>query len=191
MSMRRGMPYEQRNEIDEFNDRFERIFGETIVSWPHLGRSWSLPIEGTSSWCPPMDLREDTRALTVKVQLPGIEKKDVKISVNGDVVEIRGERKESHDTATGGFHLIETHYGTFARSFTLPSSVDPDHAKASFNHGELTVIFPKQARVTARTISIGGHGAGNVAGWFENLGRRLHSLIKLQKRYWKSVKERG
>lgn len=177
MLMRRRMPYE---EMDVLSERLERSFEEMFGAWPTGGRSWSLPIEGRATWSPPMDVHEDDRTLAVKLQLPGIEKKDVKISVSGDVVEIRGERKESYDTSRGGFHLTETQYGAFARTFTLPSYVDPEKARASFKHGELTVTFPKQERSAGRTITIGGQGTSKVTGWFEQLAQRLRSWFGRQ-----------
>lgn len=178
MLMRSRMPYEQRDGLHVLDDRLERVFEEMFGSWPHVGRSWRLPLEGKASWSPPMDIREDDRTLTVKVQVPGVDKKDVKISVDGEVVEIRGERKESYDTAKGGFRLTETRYGAFARCMRLPSYVDPDHATASFKDGELTVTFPKQVGETGRTIAIKDHGARTVGNWFEKLGQKLRSLIR-------------
>ena len=105
-------------------------------------------------WQPAVNVFEDKEKLSIEAQLPGIDLKDVSLTVIDHTLQIRGERKVEHDEERDGYHFREAQYGTFSRSFSLPSSVDAEKVKASYERGVLTVSVPKQEKAKPRTVQI-------------------------------------
>jgi len=105
-------------------------------------------------WQPPVNVYEDKDHLVIDAQLPGIDLNDIELSVNEQTLHLRGERKTETEKSKDGYHIQEAHYGTFSRSFSLPSTVNPDEAKASYDKGVLTITIPKQEKAKPRTIQI-------------------------------------
>jgi len=106
------------------------------------------------NWTPPVNVYEDTETLFLETQLPGVDLKDVNISVTDHTLEVRGERKVEHEDNSDGYHVREAQYGNFARSFNLPKYVNPSEAKATYDKGVLIVKVPKQEEVKPRVIPI-------------------------------------
>jgi len=121
-----------------------------------LGRFWSTASEpfGLAEWSPPLDVSETDDAVLVKVEIPGIDAKDLDISVAGDVLTIRGERKEEVHEKGRNFHRVERRYGAFTRTLTLPAVVDPDHVDAKARAGVLEIRLPKKEEAKARRVPI-------------------------------------
>lgn len=134
----------------EFEKTFENFFRRPFSLRP-FGEERA--IEGRA-WQPEVNVYEDKEKLSIEAQLPGIEMKDVNLSVTDHTLQIRGERKVEHKGNEDGYHFREAHYGTFARSFSLPSYVDPDQAKATYDRGVLTISVLKQEKAKPRTIEI-------------------------------------
>ena len=88
------------------------------------------------------------------MEVPGIDEKDVKVEVENNVLTVRGERKLEKDILGENFRRKERHYGAFSRSFTFPTSVDPDKIEANYMHGVLTIDMPKRAEAKARQIKV-------------------------------------
>ena len=106
------------------------------------------------AWQPPVNVYEDKDHLAIEAQLPGIDLNDIELSVKEQTLNLRGERKAENEKSKEGYHLREAHYGNFSRSFSLPSTVNPDEAKATYDKGVLTIAIPKQEKAKARTIQI-------------------------------------
>jgi HSP20 family protein len=106
------------------------------------------------AWQPPVNVYEDKDHLAIEAQLPGIELNDIELSVKEQTLHLRGERKAETEKSKEGYHLREAHYGAFSRSFSLPSTVKPDEAKATYDKGVLTIAIPKQEKAKPRTIQI-------------------------------------
>ena len=106
------------------------------------------------TWQPAVNVYEDKEKLIIEAQLPGIELKDVSLTVTDHTLKIQGERKLEHKENGDGYHFREAQYGTFSRSFTLPSYVDPENMKATYDRGVLTVSVPKQEKAKPRNIQI-------------------------------------
>jgi len=122
-----------------------------------LGRTPLMPFEenmGPWEFGPPVDVYEDDQKLTFKVEVPGIDQKDVKVEVENNVLTLRGERKLEKDIKEENFRRKECHYGAFSRSFTLPTSVDPDRVEANYAHGVLTIEMPKSGQAKAKQIKV-------------------------------------
>lgn len=104
---------------------------------------------------PSIDVHEDDKSLTVSVEVPGVEEKDVDVSVDENVLVVRGEKKSAREDKSGDYHVAERSYGHFERRLRLPDYVDADKADAAYRNGVLTVTFPKQPEeARSRKISI-------------------------------------
>ena len=109
----------------------------------------------------PKSSRETEKEIRVSAELPGVGEQDVDISLNDDVLTIRGEKKFERTDDKENFHFVERSYGTFQRSLRLPFPVDPEQVQASFENGVLTVTLPKTGRQErSRRIQVQGRGAG-------------------------------
>jgi HSP20 family protein len=107
-----------------------------------------------STWSPATDVAENGDSYLVKVELPGVSRDDVKITMQDNLLTIRGEKKQEQETTERGFHRVERSYGTFQRSFTLPSTVKADAVDASFKDGILTVRLPKTEEAKPKVIDV-------------------------------------
>ncbi|HEX6497251.1 MAG TPA: Hsp20/alpha crystallin family protein [Acidobacteriaceae bacterium] len=108
-----------------------------------------------ASFAPPVDIYEDDQKLALKLEVPGVKQEDIDIQVEGRTLTVRGERKFDREEKQENFHRVEHRYGTFARSFTLPNSVDAENVKATYDAGVLQLEFPKKAEAKPRQIKIG------------------------------------
>ncbi|MEX0830280.1 MAG: Hsp20/alpha crystallin family protein [Nitrospirales bacterium] len=106
------------------------------------------------AWQPQVNVYEDKDYLSIEAQLPGIDLNDVELSVKEHTLQLRGERKSETERTKDGYHFREAQYGKFSRSFSLPSTVNPDEAKATYDKGVLTITIPKQEKAKPRTIQI-------------------------------------
>lgn len=104
-------------------------------------------------WNPPVDILETENELLLKMDVPEIQLKDVDIRLENDTLTVKGERK-FEQAAGKGYHRIERSYGTFARSFTLPSTVDTEKVRADYKNGALTIVLPKKDVAKPRTIRV-------------------------------------
>ena len=107
-----------------------------------------------SHWMPAVDVAEREEEYQVKVELPGVNKDDVKITMQENVLTIRGEKKQENETKNSEYHRVERSYGSFQRSFTLPTSVKHDKIEASYTDGILTVTLPKAEEAKPKQIDV-------------------------------------
>ncbi len=110
-------------------------------------------------WMPRVDVFENTDSLVLEAELPGMRREDFELSFENNVLTLRGERKFEKKDEGDNYHRVERSYGAFARSFTLPTTVTPDGAKAEFTNGVLRVSLPKREETKARKIEITGGDA--------------------------------
>lgn len=103
---------------------------------------------------PPVDIYEDDQKLTFKVEIPGIDEKDIKVEIENNVLTVHGERKLEKDIKEENFRRMERHYGAFSRSFTLPSAVDPQKIEANYTYGVLAIQMPKSAEARPKRITV-------------------------------------
>jgi HSP20 family protein len=113
-----------------------------------------------ASFAPPVDIYEDEHKLVLKLEVPGVKESDLDVQVEGRTLTVRGERKFSTEEKEENFHRIEHRYGTFARSFTLPNTVDAENVKASYDAGVLQVELLKKPEAKPRQIKIGVSSVG-------------------------------
>ncbi len=111
-------------------------------------RPWS------EEWTPAVDVAETPEKVTVKAELPGIEPKNIDISMVGDVLTIKGEKKSEREEKKENYHLVERSYGSFSRALRLPAAVDADKIEAKYDKGVLTVTCPKKEPIKPKAIEI-------------------------------------
>ena len=123
-----------------------------------LNTPWApLPTEDVANrgFLPAVDIRETPEQLTIVAELPGLDKKDVAITIENQVLTIAGERSFEKETKDEICHRIERSYGSFSRSFTLPTNLKTDKVEAKFDNGVLTVLVPKAEETKPRKVTIG------------------------------------
>lgn len=118
-----------------------------------LGDSQSEEL-AARSWVPAVDIQETPEAYKLHAELPGLSKDDIQITLEHNVLRLSGERKFDRDVKKESFQRIERTYGSFLRSFALPSQVDNEGVQAAFENGVLTVTVPKKEQAKPRQIAI-------------------------------------
>lgn len=121
---------------------------------PALLRTFMPETPQTRGWVPPVDIRETADDYQVAVELPGMAKKDVTVTLEDKVVTISGTREQESDDWEGTIHRTERTFGGFSRAFTLPSRTDGNKVKATFKNGLLTLRIPKAEESRSREIEI-------------------------------------
>ena len=109
----------------------------------------------TSRWAPAVDIREDTERFVITADVPGVDPKDIELTMENGVLTIKGERKlETKDEGDNGYRRVERVYGSFHRRFTLPDTADAEAISASGRHGVLEVAIPKRAALQPKRIAV-------------------------------------
>ncbi|HUN64578.1 MAG TPA: Hsp20/alpha crystallin family protein [Bacteroidota bacterium] len=131
--------FTMQKEIDRLFDRFRGGVSEETTD---------------SVWTPAVDILEEKDQFIVRAELPGVEKKDVKITIQNNMLVLRGEKKFETEKEGRNFHRVERSYGSFYRSFTLPTSVVSSRIEASYTDGVLTVAIPKSEESKPKEIEV-------------------------------------
>jgi HSP20 family protein len=132
-------------DLDELGSGL-RLFQDTV--------SRLLDQPTARPWAPAVDIFETENELLLKADLPGVEMKDIDIQLENGTLALRGERKFEQEKKEGGFHRVERSYGSFARYFTLPDTLDPEQVKADYKNGVLTVKLTKKEVAKPRQIKV-------------------------------------
>lgn len=135
-----------------FRHPMSRIFDEAFNDFLAPVRSTDESLG--SDWIPPVDILEDDTRLVFTAEMPGLDRESVEITLEDQVLSLRGERKFERDEEKDNYHRIERAYGTFSRSFRLPTNVDTNAAKASFDNGVLTIELPKSEEAKPKKLEI-------------------------------------
>jgi len=131
------------------HDAFSNLrgFEDAVTRWmsePRAARPWS----------PAVDVIENENELVLKADLPDVDLKDIDVRVENQTLTLKGDRKFESEHKSGGYHRIERNYGTFMRSFTLPSSVENDKVSADYKNGVLTVTLPKKEAAKPKQVKV-------------------------------------
>src|SRR5438552_10197363 len=124
-------PFREFSTMQERMNRMDRLFRESYSS---EGPEEALT---TTNFAPPVDIYEDEHNIALKLEVPGIDEKDIDVRIEGNTLTVHGERKIEKEEKEENFRRIERQYGAFTRSFTLPSSVDPGQVSAHYDKGAL------------------------------------------------------
>ncbi len=146
-SLTRWSPYP-----DLLRGRLGRLFDQAFTDF-------LAPLAGGEEirlgpWSPAVDIRETPEALIFQVELPGMDKDDIEITLENRVLSLRGEREFSRDDTKETYHRVERAYGQFTRSFGLPTDIATDEVKAAFAEGVLTIELPKAETAKSRRVAI-------------------------------------
>jgi HSP20 family protein len=126
-------------------DQFSRLFD---IAFP------TRAAESFGDWSPALDAHEDKDKYTVSVDVPGLKKDDIKVSVHDGVLTVSGERRSEKDVKEGTVHRTERYYGKFSRSVSLPVEVRADKVSATYKEGVLTVEIPKAEEAKPKTVEV-------------------------------------
>ncbi|HHY85305.1 MAG TPA: Hsp20/alpha crystallin family protein [Verrucomicrobia bacterium] len=139
-------------EMEELQRRMSSLF-----DWSPFRHSPLISDDETFSvpqWAPLVDIVEDEKEYTIKVELPEVNKDDVNVTVENGTLSISGERKSEKESKGRRFHRMERYYGRFERSFSIPDDADPDKVKAEFKDGVLRVHLAKSEKTRPRQIEV-------------------------------------
>ena len=135
-------------EFTTVQDRLNRLFRDSYGS---EGRDEALT---TSAFAPAVDVYEDEHNVTLKVQVPGIDEKDIDIRIENNTLTLHGERKFEKEEKEENFRRVESSYGSFTRSFSLPQTVDAEKVTANYDKGVLKIMLPKKAEAKPKQIKV-------------------------------------
>jgi len=144
----RWEPFREFSTMQDRVNRMNRLFRESYN--PEVADD-SLT---TTSFAPPVDIYEDEHNITLKLEVPGIDEKDIDVSVENSTLTVHGERKIEKEEKEENFRRIERQYGSFTRSFTLPSSVDSGQVSAHYDKGVLKIMLAKKAEAKPKQIKV-------------------------------------
>ena len=148
MTLRRAFnPFEELLKIQRELERLARL------GFP-VEENLERVMESKAKMLMPLEVYETPTELVVKVELPGVKKEDVDITIRDNYLVIRAEKKEEKKEEKQHVHVVERVYGTFERVIPLPADVDTDNAKASFKDGVLEIRFPKKSATKEKKITI-------------------------------------
>lgn len=148
--MRAMMNPDTLRDLENMSQGINRLLARRS-SRPGGGRDESMAVV---EWIPVVDVMETDEEFQIRAELPGVEKKDVKLSVENGVLLIAGHREQEKEEKGKRYHKIERAYGSFARSFTMPDTVDDQKVAAEFKNGVLTVRLPKSEKARPKSIEV-------------------------------------
>ena len=145
--------WEPFREVATLQDRMNRLFRET---YNQSNQDESLT---STNFAPAVDVYEDEHNVTLKVEVPGIDEKDIDIRLENNLLTVHGERKIEKEEKEENYRRVERHYGSFTRTFTLPPTVDAERVSANYDKGVLKVTLPKKAEAKPKQIKVNIGGA--------------------------------
>src|SRR5579863_3058321 len=140
--------WEPFREFSTLQDRMNRLF---LENYSGEGRDESL---STSSFAPAVDVYEDEHNVTHKIEVPGIDEKDIDVRLENNTMTVHGERKIDKEEKEENYRRVERQYGSFTRTFTLPPTVDSEKVSATYHKGVLKITLPKKAEAKPKQIKV-------------------------------------
>jgi HSP20 family protein len=144
----RWEPFREFSTMQDRINRMNRLFRE---SYNPEGPEEELT---TTRFVPPVDVYEDEHTITLKLEVPGIDEKDIDVRIENNTLTVHGERKIEKEEKEENFRRVERQYGSFTRSFTLPNSVDPGQVSAEYDKGVLKINLAKKAEAKPKQIKV-------------------------------------
>jgi HSP20 family protein len=140
--------FEPFREFSTLQDRINRVFRESYRS-----ASQDEPLT-TSSFAPAVDVYEDEHNVTLKIEVPGIDEKDIDVRLENNTLTVHGERKIEKEEKEENYRRVERQYGSFTRTFTVPNTVDSEKVSATYDKGVLKITLPKKAEAKPKQIKV-------------------------------------
>src|SRR5947207_10878805 len=138
--------WEPFREFTTLQDRMNRLFRDSYGD-----RDEALT---TSHFAPPVDVYEDEHNVTLKIEVPGIDEKDIDVKIENNTLTVHGERKFEKEEKEDNFRRVERQYGSFTRQFTLPTTIDPEKVQANYDKGILKVQLAKKTEAKPKQIKV-------------------------------------
>ena|SRR5437867_10121704 len=134
------------HDILSLQEGMNHILGDALPGF--------LGAEPSTAWFPPVDIHEDENRVVLRAEVPGVSKDDIDIRVEGGIITLRGEKKQEKEVGSQKAYRFERFYGSFARSFVLPTSIDADSIVATYKDGVLEVVLPKSEAAKPKKIQV-------------------------------------
>jgi len=147
--------YDPFRDLRTLQEEVNRLFSTNMT------RAFDDEGIGRGAWAPSVDIYENKDQIVLEAELPGMKQEDFDLSIENNIITLRGERKFEKTDDTDNYHRVERSYGSFTRSFTLPQTVSGEGATAEYNNGVLRVTLPKREETKARRIEVKGAEGGS------------------------------
>lgn len=144
------MPFKQRRDVPDVFNEMEDMIRKMWYGFPFHQMTEDIDVE----WTPRLDVSETDKDIEITADLPGMEKKDINVSLEDDLLTIKGERKQEKKESGKHYHSVERRYGSFYRSLRLPTEVQSAKINASFNDGVLKITLPKTKKAKKKVAQI-------------------------------------
>jgi len=164
--------YDPFRDLRTLQEEVNRLFSTNLT------RGFGEESIGRGAWNPSVDIYENKNHIVLEAELPGMKREDFELSVENNVITLRGERQFEKNEDSDNYHRVERSYGSFTRSFTLPQTVSAEGATAEYKNGVLRVTLPKREEAKARRIEISGEGAGSTAKTIEAKAENVNDAKK-------------
>lgn len=145
--------YDPFRDLRTLQEEVNRLFSSNLT------RGFAEEGIGRGAWNPSVDIYENKDQIVLEAELPGMKQDDFELTVENNVITLRGERQFEKKEDSDNYHRVERSYGSFTRSFTLPQTVSAEGATAEYNNGVLRVTLPKREETKARRIQVAGESA--------------------------------
>ena len=145
--------YDPFRDLRTLQEEVNRLFSTNLT------RGFGEEGIGRGAWNPSVDIYENKDQIVLEAELPGMNRDDFELTVENNVITLRGERHFEKKDDSDNYHRVERSYGSFTRSFTLPQTVSADSATAEYRNGVLRVTLPKREETKSRRIQVSGEGA--------------------------------
>ncbi len=136
-------------ELEEIRDAFDRFFGRSLA----LKKSEPSIFDSTP-WTPSIDMIDKKDSIVVKAEIPGVDKKNIKVTFQDNTLTIKGETKREEEEKKGNYYYSERYYGSFSRTIELPVEIEKDKVKANYKDGILTITLPKSKEAESKETEI-------------------------------------
>ncbi|PYS02409.1 MAG: molecular chaperone [Acidobacteria bacterium] len=135
-------------DLNLLQDRMNRLFEDASRNWK------SDEPASTTTWSPAVDIFETESEIVVKAEVPGMERKDITLNLENNVLTLKGERRFLKEAKEENYHRIERSYGGFSRAFSIPATVDEEKIRADYQDGVLKIVLPKKEQLRPKQIKI-------------------------------------
>jgi HSP20 family protein len=164
--------YDPFRDLRTLQEEVNRLFSTNLT------RGFGEEAIGRGAWNPTVDIYENKDQIVLEAELPGMNPDDFELSVENNVITLRGERRFEKKEDNDNYHRVERSYGAFTRSFTLPQTVSAEGAKAEYTNGVLRVTLPKREEAKSRRIEISGVGKTGTGKTLEAKAENVENLDK-------------
>ncbi|UCE18269.1 MAG: Hsp20/alpha crystallin family protein [Gemmatimonadota bacterium] len=135
-------------DVFQFRDEMDRLFEDFIQRFP------ARRDLGDRMWNPDVDVHETDHEVVVEAEVPGMEQKDIHVTIKDNILTLKGEKKQEKEVKEADYHSVERSYGSFARTFALPTLVVADKASAKYENGVLKITLPKAEEVKPKEVAV-------------------------------------